>query len=47
MAIAYGYNRFANDTTWVATLLVLIFVLAVQLIGDLLARVFDHTRTGA
>lgn len=42
MAIAYGYNRFANDTTLVATLLVLILVLLVQLIGDLLAKVFNH-----
>lgn len=42
MAIAYGYNRFANDTTFIATLLVLIFVLLVQLIGDLLARVLNH-----
>lgn len=44
MAIAYGYNRFANDTTFVATLLVLIFVLLVQLIGDFLARVLNHKK---
>ncbi|ADG41057.1 MULTISPECIES: methionine ABC transporter permease [Leuconostoc] len=42
MAIAYGYNRFATDTTLVATLLVLIFVLAVQLIGDYLAKKLSH-----
>ena len=42
MAIAYGYNRFATDTTLVATLLVLIFVLVVQLIGDYLAKKFSH-----
>lgn len=42
MAISYGYNRFANDVTVVATLLVLIFVLVVQLVGDLLARKLNH-----
>ncbi len=42
MAIAYGYNRFANDTTFIATLLVLVFVLLVQLIGDFLARILNH-----
>lgn len=42
MAIAYGYNRFANDTTFVATLLVLILVIIVQLVGDFLAKVFNH-----
>ncbi|MCP0885822.1 ABC transporter permease [Ligilactobacillus sp. WILCCON 0076] len=42
MAIAYGYNRFANDTTFVATLLVLILVIIVQLVGDFLAKIFNH-----
>ncbi|MDF7627358.1 ABC transporter permease [Leuconostocaceae bacterium ESL0723] len=42
MAIAYGYNRFANDTTVVATFLVLIFVLIVQLVGDYLAKRLNH-----
>jgi D-methionine transport system permease protein len=41
-AIAYGYNRFANDTTFFATLLVLILVLLVQLVGDYLAKVTSH-----
>ena len=40
--IAYGYNRFANDVTWVATILILVFVLIVQLIGDLLAKKASH-----
>ncbi|KRL05945.1 methionine ABC transporter permease [Liquorilactobacillus oeni] len=44
MAIAYGYNRFANDTTTVATLLVLIFVLVVQVTGDFLAHVLNHKK---
>lgn len=42
MAISYGYNRFATDTTVVATLLVLIFVLIVQLVGDWLAKRLNH-----
>ncbi len=41
-AIAYGYNRFDNDVTVMATLLVLIFVLLVQLIGDFLAKKLNH-----
>ncbi|WP_268913930.1 methionine ABC transporter permease [Lentilactobacillus sp. SPB1-3] len=41
-AIAYGYNRFSNDVTWIATLLVLLFVLVVQLVGDFLAKKLDH-----
>lgn len=42
MAISYGYNRFATDTTLVATLLVLILVLTVQVTGDFLAKKFNH-----
>jgi D-methionine transport system permease protein len=41
-AIAYGYNRFANDVTWVATLLILVFVLLVQLLGDFWAKRASH-----
>ncbi|GAF36794.1 ABC transporter permease protein [Lentilactobacillus farraginis DSM 18382 = JCM 14108] len=41
-AIAYGYNRFDNDVTLVATFLVLIFVLIVQLVGDFLAKRLSH-----
>ncbi|MBS9338516.1 ABC transporter permease [Fructobacillus sp. M2-14] len=42
MAVAYGYNRFANDTTLVATILVLIMVLLVQVTGDWLAKKYNH-----
>ncbi|KRM90288.1 methionine ABC transporter permease [Liquorilactobacillus cacaonum] len=42
MAISYGYGRFANDITFVATFLVLIIVLIIQLVGDFLAKVFNH-----
>ncbi len=41
-AIAYGYNRFDNDVTVVATFLVLIFVLIIQVGGDYLAKILNH-----
>lgn len=42
-AIAYGYNQFSNDVTLIATLLVLILVVIVQLVGDGLARATSHS----
>lgn len=41
-AISYGYNRFANDVTVVATLLVIVLILLVQLVGDLLVKKLSH-----
>ncbi|MDK8757217.1 MAG: methionine ABC transporter permease [Lactobacillus iners] len=41
-AISYGYNRFNNDVTFVATILVLLLVLIIQLVGDYLAVKFNH-----
>lgn len=41
-AIAYGYNRFNNDITIVATILVLLLVLVIQLVGDALAKHLNH-----
>ncbi|MGJ3801280.1 methionine ABC transporter permease [Limosilactobacillus fermentum] len=41
-AISYGYNRFNNDVTLVATILVLLLVLIVQLVGDWLAQRLNH-----
>ena len=41
-AISYGYSRFNNDVTIVATLLVLLFVLIIQLVGDTLAKLLNH-----
>lgn len=41
-AIAYGYNRFDNDVTLVATILVLILVLIVQVVGDYVAKRLNH-----
>lgn len=41
-AIAYGYNRFNNDVTLVATILVLILVLIIQVVGDYVAKRLNH-----
>lgn len=41
-AISYGYDRFNNDVTLVATILVLILVVIVQLVGDWLANRLNH-----
>lgn len=41
-AISYGYNRFNNDVTLVATILVLLLVLIVQLVGDRMAQRLNH-----
>lgn len=41
-AISYGYNRFNNDVTLVATLLVLLLVIIIQLLGDWLAKITNH-----
>ncbi len=41
-AISYGYNRFNNDVTLVATILVLLLVLIVQLVGDRLVQRLNH-----
>lgn len=41
-AITYGYDRFNNDVTIVATILVLALVLVVQLVGDWLTNKLNH-----
>lgn len=41
-AIAYGYNRFCNDVTLVATILVVILIFIVQIIGDWIAKKLNH-----
>ena len=40
--ITYGYDRFNNDVTLVATVLVLVLVLVVQFVGDRLAAKLSH-----
>lgn len=41
-AISYGYNRFNNDVTVVATLIVLLLVVLVQVVGDKIAAALNH-----
>ena len=40
-AISYGYNRFNNDVTLVATILV-ILIFIVQIVGDFFAKKMNH-----
>ena len=42
LAIAMGYQRFQNDVTWVATILILIMVFVFQFVGDLITRKLHH-----
>lgn len=42
VAISYGYNRFNNDVTLVATLLILLLIFAIQFLGDFLTRKLSH-----
>lgn len=42
VAISYGYNRFNNDVTWVATLMILLLIFAIQFLGDWLTRKVSH-----
>ncbi|MDF7682773.1 ABC transporter permease [Lactobacillus sp. ESL0679] len=41
-AISYGYNRFNNDVTLVATVLVIILIFIVQIVGDFFAKKLNH-----
>jgi len=41
-AISYGYNRFDNDVTLVATVLVIILIFIVQIVGDFFAKRLNH-----
>lgn len=41
-AISYGYNRFNNDVTLVATILVIILIFIVQVVGDFFAKKMNH-----
>ena len=44
LAINYGYNRFQGDVMFVTVVVIVVMVQAIQMIGDLLARLADHTR---
>ncbi len=40
--ISIGYARFENDVTFVAMIIILILVFAVQIIGDLIVKAVEH-----
>lgn len=42
VAISYGYNRFDNDVTFVATLLILLMIFFIQFVGDFITRKINH-----
>ncbi|HCT95768.1 methionine ABC transporter permease [Vagococcus sp.] len=42
LAIARGYNRFQNDVTWVATLILLILVFISQIVGNYFIKKTTH-----
>lgn len=42
VAISYGYNRFNNDVTFVATLIILLLIFIIQFLGDALTRKINH-----
>ncbi len=41
-AIVTGYQRFQNDVMWTATIIILLFIVLIQFIGDLVARHYSH-----
>lgn len=42
VAISYGYNRYANDVTLVATVIILVMIFFVQFVGDFLTKKINH-----
>ncbi|MCR8967098.1 MULTISPECIES: methionine ABC transporter permease [Streptococcus] len=42
VAISYGYNRYNNDVTWVATICILLIIFGVQFLGDFLTKKISH-----
>lgn len=42
LAINYGYNRFQNDVTFLATLVILLIVLLTQSISTLITKILKH-----
>ena len=41
-AIVTGYQRFQNDVMWLATIIILLFIVLIQFVGDLLAKHARH-----
>ena len=42
VALSYGYLRYNDDVTFLATLLILVIIFAIQFIGDFLTRKISH-----
>lgn len=42
VANAYGFQRFNNDVTWVATLIIILMIFTIQFIGDVITRKISH-----
>lgn len=41
-AIVTGYQRFQNDVMWTATIIILLFIVIIQFVGDLFAKYSRH-----
>ncbi|WP_124978599.1 ABC transporter permease subunit, partial [Ligilactobacillus salitolerans] len=46
IAFSIGYARFQNDVIFAAMIIILIFVFAVQIIGDWCVRIIEHQSSG-
>lgn len=42
VAVAYGFHRYANDVTLVATILILLLIFLIQFVGDFLTKKLNH-----
>ena len=42
VAIAYGFNRYNNDVTILATVIIIILIFTIQFAGDFLTRKLSH-----
>ncbi len=42
VAIAYGFNRYNNDVTILATVIIIILIFTIQFAGDFLTRKLRH-----
>ena len=42
VAIAYGFNRYNNDVTILATVIIIVLIFAIQFAGDFLTRKLSH-----
>ncbi len=40
--IAYGFNRYNNDVTILATVIIIILIFTIQFAGDFLTRKLSH-----